>query len=136
MPKKADDRSMRNSEDINKTLVDNFINLQKVLTNLSIKFDELSTNISKLLELFEISAKSFAEKYNEGEIKASNIVDREFVNKLNTLIDQNKVISKGIILIEERIREKEKPYMRQPMSGMNNLQNNNTQIKPRQLPRY
>lgn len=130
-----DGRYIGNSEDINKTLVDNFINLQKVLTNLSIKFDELSSNISKLLELFEISAKSFAEKYNEGGIMASNIVDKEFVDKLNILIDQNKVISRGIILIEERIREKERPYANQQMSRMNSPQNNN-QIKPRQLPRY
>jgi len=30
-------------------LVENFVSLQKVMTNLSIKFDELSNNISKLL---------------------------------------------------------------------------------------
>ena len=41
----------------------NFISLQKVLTNLSGRFDELSDNMSKLLQLFEISAKTFAEKY-------------------------------------------------------------------------
>ena len=49
--------------EIDQALIDNFINLQRVLTNLTIKFDELSSNISKLLNLFEISAKNFAEKY-------------------------------------------------------------------------
>ncbi|MBI2056746.1 hypothetical protein HYT91_00645, partial [Candidatus Pacearchaeota archaeon] len=32
-------------------LVENFVSLQKVMTNLSVRFDELSNQISKLLEL-------------------------------------------------------------------------------------
>ena len=40
---------------IEKALIDNFISMQKVLTNLAIKFDNLSEQITKLLELFEIS---------------------------------------------------------------------------------
>ncbi len=47
---------------IEKTLIENFVNLQKVLTNLAVKFEGLSDQISKLLQLFEISAKSFVEK--------------------------------------------------------------------------
>ncbi|KHO55254.1 MAG: hypothetical protein QT10_C0004G0041 [archaeon GW2011_AR19] len=38
---------------VEKILVENFVSLQKVMTNLSVKFDELSSQISKLLELFE-----------------------------------------------------------------------------------
>ena len=47
---------------VEKILVENFVSLQKVLTNLSVKFDELSNNISKLLELFELSATALAKK--------------------------------------------------------------------------
>ena len=40
-------------------LIGNFIELQKVMTNLSIKFENLSDNISNLLTIFELSARDF-----------------------------------------------------------------------------
>jgi len=82
-------------------LLQNFVNLQKVLTNLSIKLDSLSENITKLLQLFEISAKSFAEKQASGNMD----MDNEFLSKLDNLLDQNKTIAKGLTLIEGRLRE-------------------------------
>ncbi len=93
--------------ELEQALLNNFVNLQKVLTNLSVKFDLLSDNISKLLQLFEISAKSFAEKYSEkekgeGEVKE----DKQFLGKLDSLLDQNKTIAKGIMLMEEKIRQR------------------------------
>lgn len=91
--KKTESRS-----DFEQTLLDNFVNLQRVLTNLAVKFDGLSDQISKLLQLFEISAKSFAEKSSETDI------DGESVDKLDTLLEQNKIIAKGIMLIEEKMR--------------------------------
>ena len=44
---------------LNHILIENFVNLQKATTNLAVKFETLSDQISKLLQLFEISAKSF-----------------------------------------------------------------------------
>ena len=82
-----------------KALLENFISLQRVMTNLAVKFDSLSDNISKLLQVFEISAKSFAEK-------APGEGDKEFLDKLNVLLDQNKVIAKGITMMEEKVRER------------------------------
>ncbi len=88
-------------EEIDSALVDNFIKLQRVLTNLSVKFEELSNNISRLLELFEISAKSLVDKgVKTGE------VDQEFLKKLDSLLEQNKLISKGIMLMEEKVRNR------------------------------
>jgi len=98
MPKSTDKKSTQKT-DIDQALLDNFVNLQKVLTNLAVKFEDLSNNISKLLQLFELSAKSFADK----PIKTPG-VDEEFLKKLDSLLDQNKTISKGIMLMEERIR--------------------------------
>ena len=91
--------------EIEKQLIDNFINLQRVLTNLSIKFDALSDNISKLLQLFEISAKSFVEKLPETE-KGEKVKDKEFLNKIDTLLEQNKTIAKGLTLMEEKLRQR------------------------------
>ncbi len=85
-------------------LIENFIKLQKVMTNLAIKFEDLSNNMSKLLQLFEISAQTFAEKFT-GDYTPTDS-DRELLRKLDSLLDQNKVISKGIMLMEEKIRER------------------------------
>ena len=87
---------------LNHILIENFVNLQKATTNLAVKFETLSDQISKLLQLFEISAKSFGEKLATSDIDK----DIEFLDKLNKLLDQNKTIAKGLTLMEERVREK------------------------------
>lgn len=89
------------NEDVNKLLLENFVELQKIFSNLAVKFDDLSDNISRLLQLFELSAKSFADK----PIKAPG-VDEEFLKKLDSLLDQNKTISKAITMMEERVRNR------------------------------
>jgi len=83
---------------IDKALVDNFVALQKVLTNLSVKFDNLSDRISKLLDVFEISAKALAEKDFE-RFKDSNTDD--ILEKLEEIQDQNKTIARGLTLLYE-----------------------------------
>ncbi len=87
-----------NKEDL---LMQNFITLQKVLVNLSVKVDALTEQISKLLALFEISAKSFAQREGTSLDKG----DKDFLEKLDQLIEQNKIIAKGITLIDEKNRE-------------------------------
>jgi len=101
MPKKE---GMTNKE-IQKALIENFVNMQRVLTNLSVKFDNLSDNISKLLQLFEISAKSFIKK--QEEVGSVSRPDEKFMlDRLDTLLDQNKTIAKGLTLMEEKLRHK------------------------------
>ena len=137
-------------------LIDNFIDLQKVMANLSVKFDELSLNISRLLQLFEISAKTFAEKYSAQEAAPSNLIDAAYLKKLDTLLDQNKIISRGIMLIEERLRDKTgyEPAPAEPISypqmqkspNLPSMQQSSSpykkeigarqQINPKQLPKY
>lgn len=98
------DKPAKQKIDINQILLDNFINLQKVLTNLAVKFEDLSNNISKLLQLFELSAKSLADKPGKNPE-----IDQEFLKKLDSLLEQNKVISKGIMLMEDRVRNRMQP---------------------------
>jgi hypothetical protein len=83
---------------VEKVLIENFISLQKVMTHLAMKFDGLTIQISKLLELFEISAKTLAKKditinKEQGETK--------MVAKLDTLLDQNKILARGLTLLHE-----------------------------------
>lgn len=124
VPKK---KAMTKAE-LEQALIGNFTNLQKVLTNLSIKFDDLSSNLSKLLELFEISAKTFAEKYQEGSSSAG--IDNEFLKKLDSLLDQNKTIAKGIMLMEDKIRERSNlpSQVREP--------NRPSMMRAKSIPRY
>ena len=103
--------------ELEESSITNFTNLQRVLTNLSLKFEDLSNNMSKLLQLFEISAKSFAEKYSgkseelekntEKQIQSQNESDKKYLEKLDSLLDQNKTIAKGIMLMEGRIRQRD-----------------------------
>ncbi len=105
MEKKSEKASKTSKkENIQNMLIENFVNLQKVMTNLAVKFESLSDQISKLLQLFEISAKSFVEKETP-EIGGKE-KDKEFLEKLDKLLDQNKTIARGLTLMEEKLRER------------------------------
>ena len=91
---------------IEKVLVENFVSLQQVMTNLALKFDNLSGQISKLLELFEISAKSLAEKGGFGEDRA----DKRAAEKLDSLLEQSKVIAKGVALLHEKSSSEQRDF--------------------------
>lgn len=99
---------------LDKVLTDNFVALQKVMVNLSKKFDDLSGEISKLLNLFEISAKSLAkrEMESEGESKDTKII----LEKLDTLSKHAGLIGRGLALIHEqgKGREEKSPEMQKP----------------------
>lgn len=90
-------------------ILENFVGMQKVLTNLAIKFDSLSGNLNKMLQLIEISAVSFIEKQkgikidNPAELNKEN---EQLVNRLDILLEQNKTIAKGLTLVEEKLRHK------------------------------
>ena len=82
-----------------KILIENFIALQKVNTNLSIKFDKLTNQISSLLELFEVSAKTLAEK--DFDIKKENRDNKQIIEKIDNLLEQNRTIARGVALVHE-----------------------------------
>ena len=97
---KSNSKKLSNQE-IQLALIENFVGVQRVLTNLSVKFDNLSDHISRLLHLFEVSAQSFLRKQEEGQGD-----NKDLLTKLDTLLDQNKTIAKGLSLIEEKIKHK------------------------------
>ena len=116
-PVKIEKAVKKSHEQLNQMLLENFVSLQKVMTNLTVKFDRLSDNMSRLLNLFEMSARSFMSSPNIAEAEK----DKEFLDKLNSLLDQNKTIAKGLTLMEERFRERvyggpiQSPRMEQQM---------------------
>lgn len=98
---------------LGRVLIENFVGLQKVMVNLSVKFDDLSNKISKLLELFEISAKTLAEKDLTIEKTARD--DTRIMREMGNLSEQNKIIARGLTLMHNRLSEEpEEPIERQP----------------------
>ncbi|HPD81788.1 MAG TPA: hypothetical protein PK357_01675 [Candidatus Pacearchaeota archaeon] len=94
-------RAPRESSQIERTLIENFVSLQKVMANLSSRFDSLSDQISKLLGLFEISAKVLAEK--DFELEGRNSKENEkILEKIDKIIEQNKTIARGLTLVHEQ----------------------------------
>jgi hypothetical protein len=86
------------NESVQKMLVENFVSLQGVITDLSSKLNNLTNQMSKLLELFEQSAKTFMEK----DIKfAGGGSDKDTSDKLDKLLEQNKIIARGLALLHE-----------------------------------
>jgi hypothetical protein len=105
MAKKTGDNA--NSQ---KLLLENFISLQKILTNLTVKIDETDKKLSKMLELFEAASKS----YGQGRMAPSAGVPqavqdarlKEIAGKIDILMEQNRDIAKGIILLEQVTSER------------------------------
>ncbi len=77
-------------------LVENFVGLQHAMTNLSIKFGALSDNITKLLGIFEEAAKNF--------VSGGRSDDKDLLSKIDSLLEQNKTIAKGLVLMEGKLR--------------------------------
>ncbi|MEM4325986.1 MAG: hypothetical protein QXU40_01670 [Candidatus Pacearchaeota archaeon] len=87
------------AEEINKELLDNFIALQKVMVNLTKRIDNLSIQISRLFELFEVAAKSLVKRDLEKEERENE--SKKILEKLETISKQASLIGRGIALIHE-----------------------------------
>jgi hypothetical protein len=98
-------RLTRDAKEVNKLLIENFADFQKTMADLGERFDNLTKQISQLLNLFESAAKNFA----EGKSKKEN---KELIEKLDKLLNQNKIIARGITLIEERVNPRPQPPQR------------------------
>ncbi|MEK6893203.1 MAG: hypothetical protein AABX07_03280 [Nanoarchaeota archaeon] len=94
--------SKKKYEELEQKLIENLVELQRVHTALAEKFDKLSEQIASLLGLFEMAAKSFA-AHPTNQIAEK---DKDFLDKIDKLLDQNKTIAKGLTLIEEKVRER------------------------------
>lgn len=95
---------------IPKALINNFVGLQKVQANLAEKIDSLTKQLSELLKLFETTAKTFAE--NPAVLTSER--DQEFLSKINQLLEQDRVIAKGVTYIEDRMDEIERAATGKP----------------------
>lgn len=94
-------------------LIENNVGLQKKLLGLTESIDELTKKVSRLLSLIEKASENYigGEGVEKGIIErksesGSKVADKELVDKLEGLIKQNKMIARGLILLERFVREK------------------------------
>lgn len=105
MPKKVMNGEVSSSgepekiSEIERKIVENLVSLQKIHTNMIERFDKLTDQITSLLNLFEVAAKTFTKQpaFEAGDR------DREFAEKIDMLLEQNRVLAKGITMMEEKI---------------------------------
>jgi len=99
--KKPSTRAAKTTQDqkIEKVLVENFVSLQRVMVNLSTKFDKLTNQLSGLLEIFEKSAEALAKKDFSAEQKSQDT--DQIIEGIKNLSEQNKVIARGLTLVHE-----------------------------------
>lgn len=102
-PKEKKSTKDQKNKEIEKILVSNFVSLQKVMVNLSIKFDDLTNQISKLLELFETSAKVLAEK--DFDLEKNNRENARILEKIESVLEQNRTIARGLTLMHDKMGE-------------------------------
>ena len=87
-----------------KLLLENFVFIQKVLADVSTDLTKLNQQLASLLGLFEQAAKNFVEVEKvSGKVESSKA--NELLGKLDTLLEQNRTIAKGLTLIEQKLRE-------------------------------
>src|SRR3989344_2501624 len=105
MPRKrstSTSASKASDHKLEETIIHNLVQLQKINADLAEKFDKMHKELVILLGLFETAAKKFA------EMPSNQITqkDKDFLEKVDKLLEQNKTIAKGLTLVEERMREK------------------------------
>lgn len=83
-------------------LLENFVSLQRIMADLAIKISRLNNQLSRLLDLFEEAAKNFEKEgkfeHKEGKTGIAK-TGEELTNKVDRLIEQNKIIARGVSLI-------------------------------------
>ncbi len=103
-------------------IIENLVELQKVHTSLAEKFDSLTKQITALLALFEVAAKNFTVN-PENKVREK---DKEFFEKIDRILEQNKMLARGITLMEEKISGKN--YTAYPNKPAIEEMTNTTQI--------
>ncbi|MBU2522799.1 MAG: hypothetical protein KKE23_00725 [Nanoarchaeota archaeon] len=86
-----------------KILIENEIEMQKILADLSLDIKNLTSELSKLVELFKEASKTLSDEKISKDIEKEDM--RNMGDNVDTLVDQNKTIAKGLLLMESAMRE-------------------------------
>lgn len=86
----------KSSKNTINVLIENNILLQKKSAELITSMNELNKNVTNLLNLFEKAARNI----EKGE------VEEPLARKLDALLEQNKIVARGLLLLEKFVRDK------------------------------
>jgi len=82
-------------------LIENSINLQKTMLTLIESTNNLNKRVDSMVGLFETAAGN-VDKIKEGESRNVDALAR----RLNGIIQQNKDLARGLVLLEEYVRKR------------------------------
>lgn len=105
MPKKVvkqETKAKNETSETEKLILQNNVELQKILTDLSFSMMKLSDRIDKLVSLFEQTVKTVSEKEMQEEMNGKRIND-----KLDMLVSQNKLLAQGVSMVHEKLPEQQ-----------------------------
>jgi len=92
-------------------LLQNTIALQKTLVELATEIKALNKKVNTLVTLFETASSAFKQGKTKGMPSAAGNVPQDLLDKIDTLVEQNRTLAKGLLLLEKTLREKEQPAM-------------------------
>lgn len=91
-------------KDVTSKLIEVNLTLQKKEVELLHGMKELITRVDRMLGVFEDASKHVMEVGEDKKI-------RELTDKLDDLLEQNKTIAKGLLMLEKYVRAKGPPMM-------------------------
>lgn len=102
MPKKiiGKKKPTKSTEEIFNLILENNITLQKNLIESLDELKKLNIKVTEMLDIFDKAGRTFEESLEKGT--GNDLLELE--KKLSTLIDQNKVLAKGLLLLEKSVR--------------------------------
>ena len=86
-------------------LLRNSVALQKMLVDLATNLKILNKRVSSLLSLFEEESKSFRSLKARPRTGAAPAGIEELSDKIDDLVEQNRTIAKGVLLLERTLKE-------------------------------
>ena len=90
--------NIRSDDPLVKELIKHNVELEKVSIELIDSVNEMTSRMDRMLSLFEEAAKNLERK----EI----LQEKPVAKQIESLLEQNKIIARGLLLIEKYIREK------------------------------
>lgn len=114
MPKKiiGKKKPTKSTEEILNLILENNVTLQKNLIESLDELKKLNIKVTEMLDIFDKAGRTFEESLEKGT--GNDLLELE--KKLSTLIDQNRVLAKGLLLLEKSVRT-EPPQKRTILRG-------------------
>ena len=103
MTKRGKGKSTQKTIDL---LLENNVMLQKAMTNLATNLDNLTKRLDKFISLVEKASDEIATGEKSKFDSKLDMKDDNLSNKLDSLIQQNRTIAKGLLLLDRYVKEK------------------------------